>query len=73
MGDTINIASRLEGLNKTYGSTIIVSGAVRERCGRRFDFRPLGSGKLKGRFDEVDLFELVGGAAKPPTLTPPIP
>jgi adenylate cyclase len=73
MGDTINIASRLEGLNKTYGSTIIVSGAVRERCGRRFDFRPLGSGKLKGRFDEVELFELVGGAAKPPTLTPPIP
>jgi adenylate cyclase len=65
MGDTINIASRLEGLNKSYGTTIIVSGAVRRRCGQRFDFRPLGSGKLKGRFDEVELFELVAPVALP--------
>ena len=32
MGDTVNVASRLEGLNKTFNTTILVSGSVQRHC-----------------------------------------
>jgi adenylate cyclase len=60
MGDTVNVASRLEGMNKEYGTTILVSGAVRERAGPSFRFRPLGMARAKGRAGEIEIFELVG-------------
>ena len=62
MGDTVNVASRLEGLNKEFGTTILVSGAIRERAAQAFVFRPLGAARAKGRAAEVDLFELTGMA-----------
>ena len=36
MGDTVNVASRLERMNKAFGTTILVSDAVRERAGAEF-------------------------------------
>ncbi|MBX4906697.1 MULTISPECIES: adenylate/guanylate cyclase domain-containing protein [Rhizobium] len=60
MGDTINVASRLEGLNKDYGTSILVSAAVHNAVGDRFQFRPLGLVQVKGRAEKVDLWELVG-------------
>ncbi|MFI0848029.1 adenylate/guanylate cyclase domain-containing protein [Mesorhizobium sp. IMUNJ 23232] len=63
MGDTVNVASRLEGMNKEYGTTILVSGAVRERCTEPFDFRSLGVAKAKGRNEGIEIFELTGPSA----------
>lgn len=60
MGDTINVASRLEGLNKEFGTSILVSAAIRDAVGERFGFRPLGLVQVKGRAEKVDLWELVG-------------
>nr|WP_210276956.1 adenylate/guanylate cyclase domain-containing protein [Rhizobium sp. BK275] len=60
MGDTINVASRLEGLNKQYDTSILVSAAIRDAVGERFELRPLGLVQLKGRAEKVDLWELVG-------------
>jgi len=60
MGDTINVASRLEGLNKEFGTSILVSAAIHDAVGDRFAFRPLGLVQVKGRTEEVDLWELVG-------------
>jgi adenylate cyclase len=60
MGDTVNVASRLEGMNKQFGTTILVSNAVRERGGSRFQFRNLGAAHAKGRSEEIEVFELVG-------------
>ncbi|ARO33154.1 MULTISPECIES: adenylate/guanylate cyclase domain-containing protein [unclassified Rhizobium] len=60
MGDTINVASRLEGLNKEYGTSILVSAAIHNAVGDRFQFRPLGLVQVKGRAEKVDLWELVG-------------
>lgn len=60
MGDTINVASRLEGLNKEYDTSILVSAAIRDAVGERFELRPLGLVQLKGRAEKVDLWELVG-------------
>ncbi|MBB3656531.1 adenylate cyclase [Rhizobium sp. BK650] len=60
MGDTINVASRLEGLNKDYDTSILVSAAIREAVGDCFEMRSLGLVQLKGRAEKVDLWELVG-------------
>lgn len=58
MGDTVNVASRLEGLNKEFSTAILVSGAVRARAGKDFDFRPLGLARAKGRTEQIEIFEL---------------
>ena len=59
MGDTINVASRLEGMNKEHGTTILASSAVYERCHNVILFRPLGEAHAKGRREEIGLFEVV--------------
>lgn len=58
MGDTINVASRLEGMNKQYGTTILASGAVRDAAQDDFVFRPLGTAQAKGRHEEIEIYEL---------------
>jgi adenylate cyclase len=65
MGDTLNVASRLEGLNKAYGTTILVSGSVVTQCPPDLRFAALGEAKAKGRRRGVELFELTGCAASP--------
>ena len=60
MGDTINVASRLEGMNKIYGTTVLASAEVEARCRDVIHFRPLGEGQAKGRSEAVDLFEVIG-------------
>ena len=56
IGDTVNLASRIEGLTKGV-SRILVSGDTRRACQNAFDFTPRGSYKVKGRTQEVELFE----------------
>ncbi|MEM5789770.1 MAG: adenylate/guanylate cyclase domain-containing protein, partial [Syntrophobacteraceae bacterium] len=60
MGDNVNIASRLEGANKLYGTQIIVSRATREAASDRFLFRLLGTVAVRGRSGETTIYELVG-------------
>ena len=49
MGDTVNLASRLEGLNKLYGTAVLVSEAT-YRAGRdRVVGRPVDIVQVKGR------------------------
>jgi adenylate cyclase len=55
IGDTVNLASRIEGLTKGV-SRILVSRDTMELCGDAFDFQPFGSYKVKGREQEVELF-----------------
>jgi adenylate cyclase len=57
IGDTVNLASRIEGKTKDIGVRVLVSGATREQCGDMFDFIAHGSYKVKGREQEVLLFE----------------
>ncbi len=57
IGDTVNLASRIEGLTKDARRRILVSRDTMERCGDAFDFVPAGSYKVKGRAQEVELYE----------------
>jgi adenylate cyclase len=57
IGDTVNLASRIEGLTKDAKRRILVSRETMARCGEAFDFESCGSYKVKGRAQEVELFE----------------
>ncbi len=62
LGDGVNLASRLEGLNKQYGTTILVSEAVREDAKEAFAFRLVDVVAVKGRTRGVRVYELLGRA-----------
>lgn len=57
IGDTVNLASRIEGLTKDAKRRILVSRDTMEKCANAFDFDSAGSYKVKGRTQEVELFE----------------
>lgn len=59
IGDTVNLASRLEGLNKQYGTTIIASEAIVELVRDHFTFRPLDRVAVKGKTQAVQIYELL--------------
>lgn len=60
IGDDVNLASRLEGLNKIYGTHIIVSGATAARLDERFFLREIDWVRVKGKQQKATIFELVG-------------
>jgi adenylate cyclase len=55
LGDVLNTASRLEGLNKAIGTRIAVSRDTAKRC-RACSLRPLGSFIVKGRHEPTEVF-----------------
>jgi len=63
LGNSVNLAARLEGLNKEYGTTILVSEAVRERADHCFRFKAIASVIAKGMTTETRVYELVGATA----------
>ncbi len=65
MGDTVNLASRLEGVNKEYGTFVCVSENVVEKAKGEFVFRELDTIRVKGKNEGVRIFELVGFADDP--------
>jgi adenylate cyclase len=60
LGNTVNLAARLEGLNKQFGTSILVSESVYLRAQHCFQFRALESVIAKGMTKETHVFELVG-------------
>jgi adenylate cyclase len=59
LGNSVNLAARLEGLNKEYGTTILVSEAVRDRATNRFRVRAIAAVVAKGMTAETEVYELV--------------
>jgi len=60
MGDGVNIASRLEGMNKQFGTSICVSDSVVDAVGSAILVRPLRRVVVKGRQQQFMTFELLG-------------
>jgi len=58
IGDAVNLAARLESLNKEYGTHIIVSDETRSRLKGRYDIQPLGTVTVKGKTAPVAIFEI---------------
>jgi adenylate cyclase len=60
MGDGVNIAARLEGLNKEYGTSVCISEAVNEQVRDRTISRPIQRVAVRGRAAEFIVYELQG-------------
>lgn len=60
IGDTVNLAKRVEGQNKAFGTQILVSGETAGLVGEAFDLIFRGQAKVAGRHSPVDVFALLG-------------
>jgi class 3 adenylate cyclase len=58
LGDTVNLAARLEELNKQHGTRILVSDSTRKACGERFAFNALGSVQVRGRSEPIAVYAI---------------
>ncbi len=65
IADAVNLASRIEGMTKTFGVGLLVSGTVVEGlpAGHQFKLRHLGAVKAKGKTQSVEIFECYDGDA----------
>jgi adenylate cyclase len=72
IGDAVNVASRLEGANKQYGTDIIIGEETRRLAGDRILVRELDRLAVYGRQEGIGIFELIAIAregASPPSWT----
>jgi len=60
IGDSVNLASRLEGANKQYGSNIMISEFTYEKVKNAVKARELDLIQVKGKTEPVKVFELMG-------------
>ncbi len=62
IGDTVNFASRLEGANKQFGSSILISEATRAAAGHAIITRELAEVIVVGKCQSIRIHELIGMA-----------
>ena len=58
LGDNVNLASRLEAINNSYGTRLIISEFTADQVGGRFELRELDLVAVKGKQQGVRIFEL---------------
>jgi adenylate cyclase len=68
VGDNVNLASRLEGLNKYYGTKILISQTTAEALGEGFILRDVDRVRVKGKAQAAQIFEILGEGDAPPEL-----
>lgn len=66
MGDSVNLASRLEGANKPFGTRIMVGERTRELAQGDVEFRELAGLRVKGKKKPVTVFEVLGAKGAVP-------
>ncbi|MEO5802677.1 MAG: adenylate/guanylate cyclase domain-containing protein [Verrucomicrobiota bacterium] len=64
IGENINLAARMEGLNKYLGTEILITGETEAGVRDRITTRYLGSFQLKGFEKSVEVYQLIGGLEK---------
>ncbi|MBN2342035.1 MAG: hypothetical protein JXX29_08040 [Deltaproteobacteria bacterium] len=70
LGDAVNLAARLEGINKYYGTRIIVGAATREVVKDQFLMRPVDIVAVKGKVQGVAIYELFAATPDDAELPP---
>jgi adenylate cyclase len=56
IGDTVNVASRIEGLTKSVGTTVLVSKSTREQAAEAFEWKAVPPVPVKGKAEPVECF-----------------
>lgn len=59
MGDTTNVAARIEKLTRDFNTPVLVSGPTARHLGEEFIVRNLGSTEIRGRRSPVEIFEVL--------------
>ncbi|MGI9290870.1 MAG: CHASE2 domain-containing protein [Gammaproteobacteria bacterium] len=62
LGDCVNLAARLENLNKVYGTTIMIGDATAQMLKSKFELRRLDTVTVKGRKTPEEIYELLSEA-----------
>ncbi len=62
LGDSVNLASRVEGVNKNYGTHVIITHSTYRQVSDRFVCRLLDIVAVKGKTEGVRIYELIGRA-----------
>ncbi|HVH78191.1 MAG TPA: hypothetical protein VM782_02275, partial [Stellaceae bacterium] len=70
IGDGVNVAARLEGINREYGTRICISHTVYREAGERLCVRPIDDVVVKGRRGTIAIYELAGVYGSDPELEP---
>jgi adenylate cyclase len=60
IGDTVNLASRVEALNKPFGTDILITEEVRSRVGKVFRVEAMQKIKVKGKTDPQQIYAVLG-------------
>jgi len=70
MGDGVNIAARLEGINKEFSTSICISHSTYKEAGERLWTRPVDVITVKGRKGEIPIYELLAIRGDDPETKP---
>jgi len=70
IGDGVNVAARLEGINKEFGTRICISHSVFKEAGERLCVRPIDDVTVKGRRAKIPIYELLGVFGVDPQFEP---
>jgi len=60
MGNAVNLAARLEGINKVYGTALMMSEATRQSCEGSMELRELDNIRVIGIHQPVQIYEILG-------------
>jgi adenylate cyclase len=66
IGDTVNLASRIEGANRIYGTQILLGETTAQALGPHFETREVDTIAVKGKTESTRIFELLGPAGQVP-------
>lgn len=64
LGDSVNTAARIEGLNKVYGTEVLLGEATAARIAHAIVTRPIDRVRMKGKLVGVLVYELIGEVGK---------
>jgi len=65
IGDTVNLASRLEGVNKVFGTSILISGSTHSELKQQLPCRRVGAVQVMGKREAVEIYQPVQSGESP--------